>query len=143
MKISREIYQKLIFSMPEKPPEIGGIIGGKNGVITHFHIDRGISDTYCCKCSYRPDVVWLNSCIHEWENNSIEFYGIFHCHYGGAESLSAGDISYIKQIMEEMPKRVTKLYFPIIVLPERKIIFYYCSFENKIMNMGKENITIL
>lgn len=143
MKIAREIYQKLICSMPDKAPEIGGIVGGKNNIITHFHIDKGISDIHCCKCSYRPDIVWLNSCIQEWENNGIELYGIFHCHFGGARSLSPGDIFYIRRIMEEMPERVTKLYFPIIVLPERKIIFYYCSFENKTISIGEENITIL
>lgn len=143
MKIGKEICQKIIQEMPEKPPEIGGIMGGRNGIITHLHIDRGNSNVEYCKCSYIPDTVRINSCICEWENNNIDFYGIFHCHFGGARTLSTGDVSYIKRIMRNMPERVKKLYFPVIVLPQREMICYYATLKNKKINFGEETITIL
>lgn len=143
MTIEKEIYQKIIREMPEKPPEIGGIMGGRNGMITHFQIDRGNSDIDYCKCSYIPDIVKINSCIGEWENNNVDFYGIFHCHFGGARTLSTSDVLYIKQIMRNMPERVQKLYFPVIVLPQREMICYYSTIKNKKVNFGEEAITIL
>lgn len=142
MKIEKRVYQEIIYGMPETPPEIGGIIGGKNNIITHYYIDGGISNANCCKCSYIPDTKWINTLISVWENNYIDFYGIFHCHFGGAKVLSSGDIFYIGKIMEKMPKRVKKLYFPIIVLPKREMIFYSCTLKDEKVNIEHENIEI-
>ena len=40
------------------------------------------------------------------------------------ETLSAGDREYIIKIMNSMPDAITKLYFPLVVMPQRKIIAY-------------------
>ena len=50
--------------------------------------------------------------------------GMFHVHFGGTESLSEGDKEYIVRIMEVMPKKIGCLYFPVVVMPERKVVAY-------------------
>ena len=44
MDISSIVYKKLL-SLHPVPPEIGGILGGKDNTITEFIIDEGIP--YC------------------------------------------------------------------------------------------------
>ena len=124
MKILQQVYDAIILQLPEKPPEIGGILGGIDGVVTEYVIDKvALSDDRKC-CSYEPNINYLNSKIQKWEENEIKFMGIFHTHFGGSSNLSSGDKEYIRNIMNDMPAGVDCLWFPIAVLPERKFISY-------------------
>lgn len=125
MKISKETESELLNDIRNYPPEMGGILGEKNGVICEYMLDEGcISDT---ACSYIPDTNKLNKRIAEWELNNITFVGIFHTHFGGVKTLSYGDRKYIENIMNQMPIRIENLYFPIIVFPQCEIVYYLAT----------------
>lgn len=121
MKIKRKTYDLMLNSMPDNPPEIGGIIGGKNEIISVYQIDNGMNPR---GCFYIPDVDMLNEVIENWEAENINFYGLFHTHFFDVKTLSEGDIKYIKIIMEAMPYFIKELYFPIVVMPGRQMISY-------------------
>lgn len=121
MKICKEVLNDILNSMPIIPPEAGGIIGGKKGKINIWEFDLGYKEEGCMYC---PNVESLNNTIEIWINEGFDFMGIFHVHFGGAKTLSEGDKKYIQEIMNAMPDAIKKLYFPIIVQPEKELCSY-------------------
>lgn len=121
MKIYREVLHEVLDSMPVVPPEAGGIIGGKDGKVCIWAYDAGCFEK---GCAYWPDVDFLNSVIAIWMETGYEFIGILHVHFGGSKALSDGDKKYIEKIMESMPDSIERLYFPIVVQPEKRFISY-------------------
>lgn len=121
MTICEHVYIQMKKYIPDVPPEMGGLIGGRNGVITTVAFDRGISGSMC---SYMPDVYRMNRMIKRWELKNIEFLGIFHTHFWGIRTLSKSDKEYMVQILNAMPENITQLYFPVFVLPERNLTPY-------------------
>ena len=99
---------------PAAPPECGGILGGKDGIVNRVASDTGGVNEYDF---YIPDVSAMNEIISEWKLEDVEFMGIYHTHFAGGEELSFGDIKYIEKIMAAMPDEYI-LYFPLI-LPEK------------------------
>lgn len=143
MQIYREIYENIISNLPERPPEIGGILGkNSDNIICKTVVDRGMENRFK-QCSYVPNVDKLNGQIKDWEKQDIEFVGIFHTHFWGVETLSYGDKKYIIEIMSTMPKEIKYLYFPIVVIPERKIVPYIAYIENEKVTIKGENIEII
>lgn len=138
MQIIRQIYEDIFVTIKESPPEIGGILGKQGNLITAVEFDDGIGKGK--KCSYSPDVNRLNSIIKLWQEQGINFCGIFHTHYFGVETLSPGDKEYIKNIMNSMPESITKLYFPLIVMPQREMIAYVAVKAKEQLNIYKEKI---
>lgn len=126
MYITYKTYDKIVSKVPGHPPEIGGILGGQNNVISCVIFDYGMRWQSPRKCHYTPDVEYLNKCIADWEERRIDFYGIFHTHFFGVDTLSEGDRQYMERIMQVMPNSKLELYFPIVVLPARKIVSYMC-----------------
>lgn len=57
---------------------------------TKVVFDDGKDDDFR-RCHYTPNVTMLNSCLVEWSESGIEFYGLFHTHFYGVSSLSKGD----------------------------------------------------
>lgn len=112
MKIQQEIFKQILENSPTPPPEVGGIIGGKDNIITCYFADKGSKDN--CYDSYYPDVVLLNKQISVWKKNDIDFYGIYHTHFEGDNVLSYSDRKYIINIMQAMPDYISQLYFPIV-----------------------------
>lgn len=134
MKIKRELLERLHNKIPDHPPEIGGIFGSKDmNTITDFVVDRGM-DEGCCVCSYTPNTDYLNLCIEKWVDSEIHFMGIFHTHFADVNTLSSADKDYIEQILNVMPEEISRLYFPVYTLPNRKITAYVAErFDNKIL----------
>ncbi len=132
MKIYDEIFNEIVKQMPVIPPEVGGIIGGKDGKVCRWKYDKGYSEK---GCSYSPDVSVLNGVIAEWVDKGYDFMGMVHVHFGGAKGLSSGDRKYIKKIMKAMPDSIERLYFPIVVQPEKQFISYmaYQNFQGEIV----------
>ncbi len=128
MKINREVLESILKQMPVNPPEIGGLIGGRGNCISIWQIDKGIGGK---GCKYSPDVKYMNSFIAKWTEEGYYFMGILHVHFGGAKSLSQGDIKYIEKIMKAMPHTIKKLYFPIVVQPQNQLIPYAASINNE------------
>ena len=140
MKIKRDILNALLLSVPCAPPEMGGILGGKDGTIVVYEIDRGISssDNYD---HYYPNVSHLNNTLQIWQTGGIEFCGIFHSHFPGGENLSAADKRYIQRIMQTMPAEINGLFFPIIISP--KIICYQANRCGSEVRIIRDDIKIL
>lgn len=104
--------------------ECGGILGSsRNGIIDNIVLDNTGHQNEP-RCSYTPNVEFLNGCILRWQHESIRFLGVFHTHFAGVKTLSEADKKYIKAIMNAMPEEIEYLYFPIFVLPERKLAGY-------------------
>lgn len=140
MYIANKVYKKIIDNVPYKLPESGGILGGYNNIIYYVEFDNGIQQQNLHKCHYAPNVEYLNKCIEKWSERQIDFYGIFHTHFYGISTLSKGDKQYIKNIMHKMPPSKIQLYFPVIVLPERKMIPYLCIKEQAEIRIVEEEI---
>lgn len=140
MKILRQVLNDLLHSVPCAPPETGGILGGKFGVISTYVVDYGqdMIDNYG---HYSPDVKKLNRIVSNWAKRDIELYGIFHSHFPGGDQLSLGDKNYITKIMLAMPVDVNRLFFPI-VLPTQ-IIGYQASRYGSQIPICRVDIKIL
>lgn len=121
MKIKDEIITEIVECMPCVPPEAGGIIGGREGAVCLWQYDAGYFERGCV---YSPNVEFLNKVIADWADQGCDFMGVFHVHFGGAKDLSDGDKKYIERILRAMPDFIKKLYFPIIVQPEKKFVSY-------------------
>ena len=141
MNIEERIYKEILNSIPNEPPEIGGILGSSKDTVCIYQLDRGVSKG--CGCYYSPDVKVLNETIKEWQKCEIDFCGIFHTHYFGVKTLSDGDITYIKNIMYGMPGKVSKLYFPIAVMPDKELINYVALRRENTIEIKKEKIIIM
>ena len=142
MKIQKQILQELNKKIADMPPETGGILGSKNGVlIEKIVIDRpnGI-DKYC---SYAPNVDFLNQALETWQKRNICFMGVFHTHFFGVKTLSEGDKNYITLIMQSMPKSIESLYFPIYLLPDRELVCYCAVRKDEIVEIYKEDLIIV
>lgn len=112
MRIKRAVYDALTH-LQIAPPETGGILGLKDGIISYYIEDRTTQTIN--KAIYIPDITFLNHQILEWQKNGIFFAGIFHTHMSGQKSLSSGDIAYIYNILNSLKESITVLYFPVII----------------------------
>lgn len=136
MKISKIVYQSLIGNCSCNS-ESGGILGLTSNIITHYQFDTPIdlSEYY-----YRPNTQNLNLIISKWQECEITFAGIFHSHPTGITSLSFGDESYIKDIMQAVS--LSPLYFPIIA-PRKGMKFYKATFKNDTTIITNEEVEIV
>lgn len=132
MIIRSYVLNKLLEELPDKPPEVGGVIGGTKEEITTYWLDD-VQRCECKMCSYSPNVDSINKVIKEWQNINIRFLGLFHTHYFSVNTLSDGDIDYMKRIIRNMPENIEKLYFPIVVFPEKEMTLYVMEKDNEIV----------
>lgn len=114
---------------------------GTDEVITQFYLDKGLESE--SHCEYRPDVDALNACIAQWSEQGIEFYGMFHTHFGASKTLSLSDQSYIQAIMRAIPEEITQLYFPIILLPEKQIVSYIATRKQEQITIACDEISLV
>ena len=124
MIILEKVYKKIFESFPVPPPEQGGIIGIKNGVVCEYYHDASCDVTN--SLVYVPDVLLLNKIIQDWEERQIQFAGIVHSHPIGQESLSSGDKEYIQLVFDSLPEHINKLFFPIVI-PAQDMMFCYVA----------------
>ncbi len=124
MKISKESFLFIKNNLDNLNFECGGILGSSGNEIMDNVILDEISDSITRRCSYSPNVDFLNSCILQWQSENIRFLGMFHTHFVGVKTLSDADKKYIELIMSAMPDEIEYLYFPVFVLPDRKLCGY-------------------
>lgn len=141
MKITASLYQTLLNEVPPPPPETGGILGGRCGLITLCHFDKG-QCVQTAPAHYQPDIERSNRVIQKWWTNNYQFYGLFHSHYPHDTELSLGDRKYITQIMLSMPLEICTLYFPLI-LPGTAMIGYQASRCGSDVHIACDRIEIL
>lgn len=141
MKILRKTFDLILLHTPLVPPETGGILGGKNHIISDCVFDSGsnISNGYDI---YAPDTKRLNRVIRKWSEIGIEFYGIFHSHFPNGTMLSNGDKRYVKRIVLNMPMGIDSLYFPI-VFPQESMVVYRVDRQEHDVLIVHDQIEIL
>ena len=137
MLIHENTLYQLLNSVPDVPPETGGILGGTENVISCFWLDEG--NQYDI---YVPNVRKINEIISGWQKAGIEFYGIFHSHSKSNKFLSVADKRYIVRIMRSMPPQVTHLYFPL-VFPKIRVVPYCAEIKNQSVTIVQETIEIV
>ena len=112
MDISKKIIDKIYQFFQSCKRECGGILGGRDGIITEFVFDKGLCNKNVG--TYVPNVEFLNDCIEKWQAQNICFYGIIHNHLTEYAELSGEDVRCIETIMNAMPTSIEYLYFPVI-----------------------------
>ncbi len=141
MRIKQFIYERMLKEYPIPPPEQGGILGMKDDLICEYFHDDTCSITE--RAIYEPNVLVLNQKIEEWDNQGIQFAGIVHSHMAGQYSLSSSDKEYIKALFDELPEKVKKLYFPIIVPEDKLVIAFVAKRSNKDVIIQSDEVHII
>lgn len=113
MRILQPVLNALLKELHIVPPEQGGILGMRNGIICTFYLDN--TDVQTNRYAYVPDIPRLNAVIAQWAGEGIRFAGMFHSHPDSQPRLSAADRAYIQKIMEVMPASISELHFPLIL----------------------------
>ncbi|MDO4294573.1 MAG: hypothetical protein Q4D90_00240 [bacterium] len=139
-KISKRIYDEILDKCHIAPPEMGGYIGEKNGIIDKVVFDVGIQSKE--KATYIPDSVLLNQTFQIWNEEKIEFCGIFHTHLSEQRCLSVGDKEYIKRIMAINKNCLKSLYFPIVI-PKQEILLFLAIWDMDNLRIVKVPIKII
>lgn len=112
MIITRQIKETVSLMFSPAPPEQGGILGMKNGVISAFVLDNSEQKTESAE--YSPNTQFLNRQIEKWADEGFEFCGILHSHPSGQTILSGSDMEYIKELYH-VNLWLEKTYFPLII----------------------------
>ncbi len=112
MIITRQIKETVPLMFSPAPPEQGGILGMKDGVISAFVLDNSEQKTESAE--YSPNTQFLNRQIEKWADEGIEFCGILHSHPSGQTTLSGSDMEYIKELYH-VNLWLEKTYFPLII----------------------------
>lgn len=141
MKITQSIYEKILNKYPIPPPEQGGILGIRNGVVCKYYHD--ITCTITESSVYELDVDSLNEKIEEWERKGIEFAGIIHSHMLGQDTLSSGDKAYIKTLFNNLPEWIKELYFPIVIPKTKQVVSYIAKRYNENVIIQQDEIHII
>lgn len=130
MKIRKRIYDELIHDVPDVPPEVGIILGGKGGIVECFHVDIGLS---CMNGCYVPDTGGLNAVIEDWTEKGTALIGFAHTHHS-VPTLSSADKIYIREIMNALKSHFDILHFPVVI-PKGYMVNYTATIEG-------DNLTI-
>ena len=140
MRITERVYTELLNTIEAAPPEHGGLLGGRSGIVDHMILDLGIVNNDCNM--YRPDVRKLNVVLREWAAEGIALYGIFHTHPNAPrfELLSGADMNYIRKIMQHTGMQ--ELYFPIVI-PKVKVVPYAARQQSGYISIEKAELVIL
>lgn len=141
MKIRQQLYNQIISTPRNMPPETGGMLGGHNGIVSAICFDEGMQSEKMC--SYIPDTKKLNTVIKEWQQTNILFMGFYHTHFYDVGTLSDGDKSYIERILRNMPAEIEYLYFPLVIMPMRKMICYIAKLITGKLAIEKDDLIIV
>ena len=121
VKIAHSVCKDIMLTIGARPAESGGILLGPVGTndVTDFFFDNG-SD--CTGVTYSPDCVTLRQKMKdEWLPAGIDMKGFVHSHPGSLDSLSAGDIVYIKRLLNKN-EDMTMFIAPIVIPPEFRLM---------------------
>lgn len=84
----------------------------KDGLVSDYILDN--ASPILNRAIYVPNTEFLNKCIEGWIDKYIEFCGIVHSHPNGQDTLSSGDMEYIKALYEVNPQ-LKNSYFPLVL----------------------------
>ena len=110
LQITTDAYQNIVKKIGSGIPEKGGILMGKNGIITNFIFDKNANTT---GSTYSLDVAYLNPIIKELKKEGKQLLGILHSHPYGAFELSNPDKEYFMSQFKNFPD-LEFMYTPIV-----------------------------
>lgn len=126
--MTKEVYDQILDTIAVQPPETGGVLGKKNGIICKYFYDDNAD---IIQYRYVPNVKKLNTILAQWLKDDIEFAGIIHSHPEDVNELSYADIQYARKILQE--NSLEYVIFPLIV---RKTFNMYLIKSNSIYQCG-------
>ena len=112
MKITAKTLKDILLHYSPASFEQGGILGIKGGIVCVYEHDDSAQSRE--RAVYSPNVSFLNQCIEKWDESGIEFCGIVHSHPVGQDTLSSGDMDYIKALYSANPQ-LEKIFFPLVI----------------------------
>lgn len=110
LQITTDAYQCIIKKIGSGIPEKGGILMGKDGIITDFIFDENAHTT---GSTYSLNVTYLNPIIKELKKEGKQLLGILHSHPYGAFELSNPDKEYFLSQFKNFPD-LDFMYTPIV-----------------------------
>lgn len=110
LKITTEVFQEIVKTIGSGIPEKGGILLGKDGIITDFVFDE---NAHTSSSTYSLNVEFLNPIIQDKKQEGKQLMGIMHSHPYGCSELSAPDKQYFQSQFKNFPD-LEFLYTPII-----------------------------
>ena len=108
--ITTSAYQQIVKTLGSKIPEQGGILIGKDGVITNFVHDEFAETS---SSTYSLNISYLNPIIKKFKEEEKELLGIIHSHPYGCRKLSRQDQEYFAGVLNKA-KDVDYLFTPIV-----------------------------
>ena len=120
MRIYADVYEYLLSCYSEVPPEQGGILGMRNGVVCAYLHDSATKIMDCAV--YQPDIHLLNVQIQTWSGKGIAFCGIVHSHPQGQTALSSDDAAYIFKLYKNNPFLKTT-YYPLVLNKSKPVVY--------------------
>lgn len=109
-KITTEAYQNIIKKIGSGIPEKGGVLMGKDDVVTHFIFDK---DAQTTGSTYSLNIAYLNPKMKELTKQGYRFMGIIHSHPYGSSKLSNPDRMYFYSQFKNFPE-LEWMYTPIV-----------------------------
>ena len=109
-KITTSAYQEIVKKIGSQEPEKGGILMGKDGVVTDFIFDKAAATT---RSTYTLNVAYLNPIIKELKQQGKELLGVIHSHPNGYSNLSEPDREYFSSQFKNFPN-LEYMYTPIV-----------------------------
>lgn len=110
LQLTTEAYQNIVKNIGSGIPEKGGILMGKDGIITDFIFDENAHTT---GSTYSLNVAYLNPIIKELKQQGKQLLGIIHSHPYGAFELSNPDKEYFMSQFKNFPD-LDFMYTPIV-----------------------------
>jgi len=110
LKITTDAYQNIVKKIGSGIPEKGGILMGKDGIITDFIFDANAHTT---GSTYTLNVSYLNPLIKELKKEGKHLLGILHSHPNGCFELSNADKSYFMSQFKNF-NDLDFMYTPIV-----------------------------
>lgn len=139
MKIDEQTYYEMLNTGINVPYEIGGLLGGTDGVISTYCIDMGVAHGKTC---YYPDVEYLNNILEKWTHKGVSLYGFFHTHILGRSELSPGDEEYALSVLKAMPQGIRSLLFPIVI-PGAEMVLYRGDLVDNEITFSHEEVILV
>ena len=127
-RITTDAYQEIVKKIGSQEPEKGGILMGKDGVVTDFIFDKAAATT---RSTYTLNVAYLNPIIKELKQQGKQLLGISHSHPNNYAKLSDPDREYFSSQFKNFPN-LEYMYTPIVFSAKQDEfeIFPYVFYKN-------------
>jgi proteasome lid subunit RPN8/RPN11 len=111
LRMTQSVLESIITTIGVRKAESGGMFGGTDGMVTHYHFDQSSRTS---AVTYSPDHTTLNTLFKEqWNPAGIRLNGFAHSHPGKGCMPSAGDRIYAEKILNTIGD-IDLLWLPII-----------------------------